>query len=138
MKATLKFRGVEEDTREQFIIDLPLVCYDAPVEADLLLSYDWLAQMHLDVLPRRHGLRCTHGESQIWIAGIDEGRPTSPSPAQINAIEGKVGQSTRDYCVRPEFFREICDQLGLKPTVDAFATATNTTCSRYVTKELMN
>ena len=40
LKATLIFRGVEEDTREPFDIALLLVCYDAAVRVDLLLSYD--------------------------------------------------------------------------------------------------
>ena len=138
LEGTLKIQGVEVDSCQPEILSLPFVCFDADMEVDILLSYGWLAAMHLDVMPRRHGLMSIQSDRQIWIAGEEERiRPSGPG-VQIGVLGTEQSHTTnasKDYKVRPEYFAEIISQLGLKPTVDCFATATNTQCHRFFTKE---
>ena len=40
-----------------------------------------------------------------------------------------------EYAMRESFFQEIKQQLGLNPSIDCFATSTNTKCPKFISRE---
>ncbi len=49
-------QGVEQDTEERHELVFPLKAYDALVDVDVLLSYEWLARQNVHIHARQHGL----------------------------------------------------------------------------------
>ena len=49
-------QGVEQDTEGRRELVFPLKAYDALVDVDVLLSYEWLARQNVHVHARQHGL----------------------------------------------------------------------------------
>ena len=148
LEATLSLRGVESDSRKQSTISFPFVCFDADIgiNADLLLSYAWLAASHVDIHPKRHGLAVIQRNRHVWVAGAKEGIGQARMPSHVGVIAAKAkdgGKPQRsegrtrpkDYTVRRQFFDEIVRELGLMPTVDGFASPTNNRVSRFFTQE---
>ena len=60
----LIMQGVEQDTEGRQKLVFPLKAYDALVDVDLILSYEWLARQNIHVHARRHGL--TIGRSGLF------------------------------------------------------------------------
>ena len=164
LDCVLTMYGVESDTRVHTPIDLPFVCYDADVGVDLLISHEWLASMNLDVYPRRNGLMANLKDRQLWIpgewdpryprevpdqaVGVVKARAKPPHvtfslepPTDVDAQAHSSRQVTqelasKDYAVRDIYVQEIQQQLGLKPTIDCFASSTNNRFPRFITKEM--
>ena len=54
-------RGEKLPGRELGEVTLPLTAYDAEIDLDLILSYEWLAERGMDIYPREHGLKTEVG-----------------------------------------------------------------------------
>lgn len=113
---TLKVPGTEVDTGLSATLDLPIVCYDADIGADMLLSYRWLATVAATVCPRKHGLLVESAGDNFWVPGIQAppGPVRSASSVQVVTEEKGVPELSRDY------FLEICQNFGVTPTLDCF------------------
>ena len=49
--------GIDIESKASTMISLPLVAFDAEIDVDLVLSYEWLVARDIEVKPRRHGIR---------------------------------------------------------------------------------
>ena len=67
--ADLQFEAVEWDNRKKMVLTAPTLLYEAAMEEDILLSYQWLAERNIDVCPRKHGLRTRMGNAIMWMPG---------------------------------------------------------------------
>ena len=137
LAGTLEFDGVDPDSRERRVLSLPIVGYDADIQVDMIVSFEWLASVKADIIPQKNGLMVhnpTHGV--VWIGGLrDSAGPGQPFP-RVQAIDvNKEPQVSEDYTVRWHYFRDICCHLGLTPTLDCFASHTNARCPKHFTEE---
>ena len=58
------------------------------------------------------------------------------APSQISAIEGVPSeQASEQYTIRKPYLEDLCQLLGLTPTLDCFATDLNVRCPRHLTAE---
>ena len=67
--ARLEFLGRDLEGSQRVRITAPTALYEADIEEDIILSYQWLGERGVDVCPRRHGLRTTVAKRLVWIAG---------------------------------------------------------------------
>jgi hypothetical protein len=66
----MQFSARQVRTREKHTLVTPSDLYLAEeIEEDIILSYGWLAERSLEVVPRQHGMYTTLGEERIWIPG---------------------------------------------------------------------
>ena len=67
----LVMEGMDIDTGERVPISKKMAFYDGDVGVDVLLSYDWMATMDIEVHCRRHGLLVNrpYPQSPVWLAG---------------------------------------------------------------------
>ena len=133
----LELDGVDMDTRGRRVLSLPVVAYDADICVDMIISFEWLATVMADVIPRRNGLMVHDSNHEVvWVPGLkDSGGPGQPFP-QVQAIDrNKEPHVSEEYTVRWHFFRDICQHLGLTPTLDCFATHNNARCPKHFTEE---
>ena len=63
----ITFTAIQFDTAKQVAVVLPCTAYDGEVTCDLILSYGWLAEHHILVNPRRHGLMLP---DVLWVKGL--------------------------------------------------------------------
>lgn len=130
----LSFSGTDIDTGGQATLNLPITCYDADISADIIISYEWLASMKIDVVPRKHGLMLQGNGTALWVTGQtshEERIPHMPTVSMVNRTAQVV--DPEEFAIRREFFGEVVQQLGLRPTVDLFSSSTNFRCTRFVT-----
>ena len=90
--------GQDVNTGERVNISCPMEIYDADIMVDMLISYEWLARMDVEVHGRRHGLIINRPGGPIWLPGIvyapKEGQGVAPVSA-VQADEGKRWCSQR-------------------------------------------
>ena len=72
----LQFSAVEIDSKKKIFLTAPTFFYDAVMEEDIILSYQWLADRNIDVCPSRHGLKTKMGYTSLWISGERLGTPS--------------------------------------------------------------
>ena len=68
-KVQLQFEAVDLDTKGKRLVTAPTTLYQAEMEEDIIISYQWLGERSLDVCPRSHGLRTRLGHATLWIPG---------------------------------------------------------------------
>lgn len=124
----LLVQGADPDLGTPSTITFPIVCFDADIGVDLILSYEWMASMGMDVIPRKHGLM-VHGDgTMLWVPGIRESQPYKLPFASVCVVDRPFSE---EYSVRPDYFTEIVRQFGVSPTVDIFGTSSNALCTRF-------
>jgi hypothetical protein len=112
----LQFSGVVQDTKNAVVVKIPTLLYEADIEEDVILSYVWLAERNLNVVPRKHGVQGFFDGCSVWICGVLAGKGTivdsirAIPPVSIQAIHnfrpkaldlfsgtGSVGKVLRDH-----------------------------------------
>ena len=99
-KVRLKFVGTEVDKKRVALIT-PTALYEADIQDDIILSYEWLGERGLDVCPRKHGLMGTMDGGRIWLPGIEEDRDSDlqKQPVAVHAIPAKNAPRALDlFC----------------------------------------
>ena len=131
-ETTLVVQGVDPDLGSPSSLRLPIVCYDADIGVDLILSYEWMAAMKMDVIPRRHGLLVQADGYALWVPGVRETSQRVPTKISL-ASQCAIAKATfsEDIWVQPKYFSEIVHQFGLRPTLDVFGTPETSVCSRW-------
>ena len=128
------------DTCQQVCVVCPIVCYDAVIRVDMILSYEWLGQMNFDVSCRKHRLLLNRNEGPVWIPGVMHRKKYKPSQVQVLTHSKEIFMVKRSenanesYTVRWPYFHEIISRLKLEPTVDCFATNGNSRCKVFYTQ----
>ena len=51
------------------VVTAPTTVYEAQIDEDLILSYQWLGERGIEVNPRMHGLWAMVAQRRVWIAG---------------------------------------------------------------------
>ena len=70
LNCQMHLEGIDPDTGVAQSLQIPFVCRDADIGGgDVVLSYRWLAEHHIDVLPKRHGLMVLREEGPVWVNG---------------------------------------------------------------------
>ena len=109
----------------------PIVCYDADIAVDLIVSNAWLASMDIDVCPSRHGLEVNRPSGPVWLSGHRFQGDLSQSFADVAMVQTDrlaskdSPSSAKYYAVRTAYVQEIVGTLELKPERDCFASADN-------------
>ena len=142
-------QAIDWDTGLTCPFQLSFICLEADIGGgDLIISYRWLAQNHIDVMANKHGLMVQRTEGPLWIPGSQDAKgkakvqaveATSPPEevediVHVDLITHQTGPKTTAVECNGEVFAAICLQLGVQPTVDYFADDTNAKCNRYITK----
>ncbi len=70
MTSDFVVEGVEQDTGERQEVNFPFKAYDAPIDVDVLVSYELLARNNVHVHPRPHGLTVERAGVSLWVAGL--------------------------------------------------------------------
>ena len=50
-------------------LEIPLKAYDADIDVDAILSYEWMASQGIDVYPRQHGVSITYEHGKFGSQG---------------------------------------------------------------------
>ena len=75
VRVELQFTAVDIDSQKRMLVTAPTLLYQAEMEEDIILSYQWLGERDLDVCPRSHGLRTKMKHATLWIPGERLGAP---------------------------------------------------------------
>ena len=134
----------------------PFKAYDAPIDVDVLVSYEWLARSGIHVHPGRHGLSVERPGACFWVGGLRGAKSqggtggaravgrggrrgaASPEGTGAGAKRGETGawkNSPSNYMVRPEFFEEFVCRLKIRPTRDCFALKEDAQCAAFFSPE---
>ena len=70
VECELQMKGSDVDTGESLVVACPIVCYDAVLRVDMILSYEWLGRMGLAVECQQHGLLLKREEGPVFIPGV--------------------------------------------------------------------
>ena len=137
----IAIRGAARDTAVSKDVICPIKAYDAPIDVDMILSYEWLARQNAQVYPRRHGVAFDLEGHSVWVPGIPVGVPDRARDAKVY----RVGRGRRsplseapdpdDYGMRDEVFADCTRRLGLQPTRDCFATRDTAKCEKFFSPE---
>jgi hypothetical protein len=149
----LVVEGVEQDTGEREEVSFPFKAYDAPIDVDVLVSYEWLARNNVHVHPRPHGLTVERPGVSLWVAGLrkgarvrgvsvraravtksGQGETTAGEEASLGSRRGRLGEWRKgpsNYQVRAEFYEEFTRRLKLQPTVDCFVSRDDAQCEKF-------
>ena len=63
----LRFEAELGREKKEHTLTAPSELYEAAMEEDVILSYQWLAERDIDVCPRKHGLRMSWGHETVWM-----------------------------------------------------------------------
>jgi hypothetical protein len=132
----------------------PLKAYDALVDVDFLLSYEWLARQNVHIHTCQHGLTIRMAGLSFWVAGIRDGANVrgdasgvcvvrkipmqQPDQGQTpnksgDKVPGACETSLDNYVVRTEFAHEFVQRLKVQPTLDCFAAEGEAQCDSFFT-----
>ena len=129
--------GVTQDTCVAREVVCPVKAFDAPIDVDMILSYEWLARQNAQVYPRRHGVAFEAEGYSVWVPGIPVGAPARARGAKVCRVRrgrrSPVSEAPDpdDYGMRDEVFAECTRRLGLQPTRDCFATKNTAKCEKF-------
>jgi hypothetical protein len=141
----LIFWGVCLRTDRPVGVVCPCSLYDANINVDVILSYEWLGRMKMDVNCQRHGLMVARDLSPVWVSGVRESQKRVAA-ADVRAIQGfnsatagvvdmDASEELGDYTVRWPVVHEIIKGLGVEPHRDCFAAEGNQRFSKFWTME---
>ena len=83
--------AIDWDTGLTCPLQLSFICLEADIGGgDLVISYKWLAQNHIDVIADKHGLMAQRTEGPLWIAGAQDPK----GKKQVQAIQEEITGST--------------------------------------------
>ena len=141
LSCRILFEGTDQDSTLKVPLSFPFRAYDAPIDVDAIVSYEWLAKHRIDVHPRRHGILVHRPNTAIWVPGAPDDinlensshnvRMVEVSPPPLPLMEGVVDHSSEDYIVRREFFLEFTRRLKIQPTRDCFTKEGEALCKAY-------
>ena len=66
----LRFEATDVEGKTKIMVITPTNLYEADIEEDVILSYQWLGEREFEVNARRHGLAISGAQRRIWISGI--------------------------------------------------------------------
>ena len=118
----LRLRGSETDKKKRVALTTPTLVYEADIEDDMILSYEWLGERGFDVSPRRHGLLGVMDGCRIWIPGIDEDRSQSlhRQPVAVHAIPAQNAPRALDLFCGTKSAARVLESHGFQvETVDS-------------------
>ena len=94
----LIFQGSEVDSKDPSSIGIRFKAYDADIDVDVLLSYEWCSRYGVDVKPRRHGILIHHENQIVWVTGFKHGqkigevtRVVTRAQVGLPARRGRIG-----------------------------------------------
>ena len=64
------FQGRHVETKELFPLTTESALYEAEMEEDVILSYQWMGERDIQVAPRAHGFWVESEGNRIWVAGL--------------------------------------------------------------------
>ena len=137
----LLLHGVDMDTSEEVRLSCTMALYDADIMVDMILSYEWMATMDVDVHCRRHGLMVNRAIGPVWVPAENVELRKSEL-REIGLVEGEAkGEEVtenegecEDYTLRLPFWKEAVQMMGITPTRDCFASVGNQRCALFYTK----
>ena len=148
VRGNLVVEGFDIDSKSNTSVTLTIDAYDADIDVDVLLSYEWLATMDVDVRSQRHGIIIHQSHAAYWVPGLKKGlkvgevplsvlmvnQTTSPPELHENSDPDiEVPNEADEYTVRQEFFQEFTRRLKIRPTRDCFACPGENHCPQYWT-----
>ena len=140
--AVLCFAGVEPDSGVKYEMPLEISCYEAEVHVDMIVSYAWLSSVQADVIPRKHGLMFHKvGQEEkasrvVWVSGAKDAAYSFGAPSSVFAVRQEpLEPEAERLAIRGTVMDDICTQVGLRPTLDCFASDMDSRCVRHITKE---
>ena len=128
--------GVEQDTGAKKEVSCPIRVFEASIDVDAILSYEWLARQNMVVVPRQHGIAVSRDGESIWVAGIKVGVSAKAADLQVCKVRGgeRIARG-EDYVMRKEYYDECILRLGLTPTFDCFASGEVSKCAKFYSLE---
>ena len=64
------FKASDVDTHGRHVLRAPTALYEADIEEDVILSYEWLGERDILMAARQHGLWVNVGKQKFWVAGV--------------------------------------------------------------------
>ena len=80
VRCDLILRGIEVDTGMSTGVVCPSTFFEVDVNVDVILSYESLALMGIDIRCQQHGLTIRRPSVLIGVAGINFARANGPLP----------------------------------------------------------
>ena len=57
------------EAKRKYEVVMPTTLYEADIDEDIILSYRWMGERDVRVVPRRHGFWVDTEERKLWVAG---------------------------------------------------------------------
>jgi len=87
---TLVISGLGQKSGQRLDFRIPIWFYEADIQEDIILSYEWCRLQEVDISARQHGLLCFKAGQEIWIDGAQAPDLTHPE-ALVRAVEDNRG-----------------------------------------------
>ena len=87
--------GSDTEAKKKYEVVMPTTLYEADIDEDIILSYRWMGERDVRVVPRRHGFWVDTDEQKLWVAGQRHGAKTWTNqdvprkPVYVNTIPTK-------------------------------------------------
>jgi hypothetical protein len=82
--------GVESESKRPLAVSMSFRALEVEMDADCILSYPWLANHHVDVYPKRHGIMVHGLETLVWVSamklGKSEGKREEVRPTVVQMV----------------------------------------------------
>ena len=105
---TIHVQGVVEGTRAKKMLQMPTTLYEAVIDEDMILSYRWMGERDVQVIPRDHGFRVTPDKVPIWVGGVRSNMQQRANarlpqePIFVNRIPTRKESQSTDEEAEPE------------------------------------
>ena len=91
-------KGSENSSGNFRFLEFPTVCLEAKINVDIILSFGWCVDRHIDILPREYGLRL-NGETPCFISGATRSM-SDVRQIRVWGIDGHNKQLVREVATQ--------------------------------------
>ena len=91
MEATgqIEFLATDSSDGTRITVGFPTCLKEAHISEEVILSYEWLSQFKVEIIPWRHGLVALVNGRKSWVPGTKDARPMvsfASGEPQINTL----------------------------------------------------
>lgn len=144
VEVDIHFNATDVDSKIKKVVRVPTTLYEAEIEEDVILSYQWMGERDVIINPRQHGVWLTVGKTRLWVAGV-RANPRQRSnarlprgPVFVYTIPGPTGELEKPkaldlFCGRKSAAK-VLERWGYEvTTVDTDPTRDPTICEDVLT-----
>ena len=103
--------GVHNVSNKKVEVQIPTIFYEADINEDIILSYEWCARAGVEVHPPKHGILCVRKGTEIWVDGVRTKSAEDPV-TEISVIATEIPKRALDLFAGTGSVTRVLQQAG--------------------------